>query len=102
MEGQDKNGQLRIELNDEVAQGIYVNLSIIGHSTSEFVLDFVRVMPGVSKVGVQARLVMAPEHAKRLLRALADNIDKYERAYGPIKLWDEPFLPPFEGTKGEA
>ena len=78
MEKQEmNNGQLQIELKEEVAQGTYANLAIITHSSSEFVLDFVRVLPGMPKAGVQSRIVLAPEHAKRLLQALEDNIGKY-------------------------
>lgn len=68
MENQENNnGQLQIELKEEVAQGTYANLAIITHSSSEFILDFIRVMPGMPKAGVQSRIVLAPEHAKRLL-----------------------------------
>ena len=85
MENQENNnGQLQIELKEEVAQGTYANLAIITHSSSEFILDFIRVMPGMPKAGVQSRIVLAPEHAKRLLRALEENIGKYERAFGLI------------------
>ena len=66
MEEQNNNGQLQIELREEVAQGTYANLAIITHSSSEFILDFVRVMPGIPKAGVQSRIIVAPEHAKRL------------------------------------
>ena len=90
MEEQNNNGQLQIELREEVAQGTYANLAIITHSSSEFILDFVRVMPGIPKAGVQSRIIVAPEHAKRLLRALEDNIAKYERVFGPIRTSDEP------------
>ena len=77
MENQENNnGQLQIELKEEVAQGTYANLAIITHSSSEFILDFIRVMPGMPKAGVQSRIVLAPEHAKRLLRALQENIGK--------------------------
>ena len=86
MEEQNNNGQLQIELKEEVAQGTYANLAIITHSSSEFILDFVRVMPGVPKAGVQSRIIVAPEHAKRLLRALEDNIAKYERVFGSIRI----------------
>lgn len=86
MENQENNnGQLQIELKEEVAQGTYANLAIITHSSSEFILDFIRVMPGMPKAGVQSRIVLAPEHAKRLLRALEENIGKYERAFGLIR-----------------
>ena len=87
MENQENNnGQLQIELKEEVAQGTYANLAIITHSSSEFILDFIRVMPGMPKAGVQSRIVLAPEHAKRLLRALEENIGKYERAFGLIRM----------------
>ena len=86
MEEQNNNGQLQIELKEEVAQGTYANLAIITHSSSEFILDFVRVMPGVPKAGVQSRIIVAPEHAKRLLRALEDNIAKYAVSYTHLTL----------------
>lgn len=77
MENQEtNNGQLQIELKEEVALGVYSNLAVIAHSSSEFVLDFIRVLPGMPKANVQSRIVLAPEHAKRLLRALQDNIEK--------------------------
>ena len=99
---EQNNNQLQIELKEEVAQGTYANLAIITHSSSEFILDFVRVMPGVPKAGVQSRIIVAPEHAKRLLRALEDNIAKYERAFGPIRISEESPMPPLSVVKGEA
>ena len=99
---EQNNNQLQIELKEEVAQGTYANLAIITHSSSEFILDFVRVMPGVPKAGVQSRIIVAPEHAKRLLRALEDNIAKYERAFGPIRISEESRMPPLSVVKGEA
>ena len=102
MEEQNNNGQLQIELKEEVAQGTYANLAIITHSSSEFILDFIRVMPGMPKAGVQSRIVLTPEHAKRLLRALEDNIAKYERVFGPIRTSDESSIPPLASVKGEA
>jgi hypothetical protein len=83
-ENQNQN-QLNIELSEEVAEGIYSNLAIITHSNSEFVLDFVKVMPGVPKAKVKARILLTPEHAKRLMAALTDNISKYESVHGQIK-----------------
>ena len=80
-----KQNQLNIELNEEIAQGIYSNLAIITHSSSEFVVDFVRVMPGIPKAKVKSRVVLTPEHAKRLMMALKDNIAKYEAIHGKIK-----------------
>lgn len=76
--------QLQIELSEEVAQGVYSNLAIITHSPSEFILDFVAMLPGISKAKVRSRIIMAPEHAYRLYRALQDNIRKYESQYGEI------------------
>ena len=102
MENEKNNNQLQIELKEEVAQGTYANLAIITHSSSEFILDFVRVMPGIPKAGVQSRVVLAPEHAKRLLRALEENIGKYERVFGPIRTSDESSIPPLASVKGEA
>ncbi len=84
-ERNENKNQLNIELKEEVAQGIYSNLAIITHSASEFVLDFVRVMPGMPKADVKSRIILAPAHAKRLLAALKDNIAKYEAVHGTIK-----------------
>jgi hypothetical protein len=80
-----KPNQINIELNEEVAQGVYSNLAIITHSSAEFILDFVRIMPGVPKAQVKSRIILTPEHAKRLLNALNDNISKYESVHGVIK-----------------
>ncbi len=82
---QNKKNQINIELKEEVAQGTYANLAIITHSTSEFVLDFVRVMPGIPKAEVKSRIILTPEHAKRLLFALKDNVAKFENTHGKIK-----------------
>lgn len=103
-ENKEKTNQINIELTEEVAEGIYSNLVMIAHSNSEFVLDFIRLMPGVPKAKVKARIVVTPEHAKRLLDALKDNIDKYEAAFGPVKSNQEaPKFPMnFGGTVGEA
>lgn len=80
-----KPAQITIELKEDVAQGTYSNLAIISHSPSEFILDFVRIMPGITKADVKSRIILTPEHAKRLLQALKDNILKYESVHGPIK-----------------
>lgn len=95
---------LQLELNPEVAQGKYVNLALISHSSSEFVLDFTSILPGIPKPQVVSRVVMAPEHAKRLLMALQENIYKYEQQFGKIQLPEMAgrTIAPFEGTKGEA
>ena len=82
---QNKKNQINIELKEDVAQGTYANLAIITHSTSEFVLDFVRVMPGIPKAEVKSRIILTPEHAKRLLNALNDNVSKFESTHGKIK-----------------
>lgn len=99
----DQN-QINIELTEEIADGEYVNLAMIAHSNSEFVIDFIKMMPGVPKAKVKSRIVITPEHAKRLLHALKDNVDKYEAAFGPVKQSDEvPRFPMnFGGTMGEA
>ncbi len=84
-DSQNQNNQLNIELTEDIADGIYSNLAIITHSNSEFVLDFVKVMPGVPKAKVKARILLTPQHAKRLMAALQDNIQKYESVHGTIK-----------------
>lgn len=76
--------QINIELPEELADGIYANLAIISHSHSEFVLDFIRMLPNVPKAKVKSRLIVTPEHAKRFLSALADNVKKYEAQHGTI------------------
>jgi len=102
MENQQKDNGLQIELTDEVAQGIYSNLAVIAHSSSEFVVDFVRVMPGMPKAKVQSRIVLTPEHAKRLMMALIDNVKKYETQFGQIALHGQSHIPPIMGPIGEA
>jgi hypothetical protein len=96
--------QINIELSEEIAEGVYSNLAMIAHSNSEFVIDFIRLMPGVPKARVKSRIIVTPEHAKRLLAALKDNIEKYEASFGPIKQTpDMPKFPMnFGGAVGEA
>ena len=103
MENQNPN-QINIELSEEIAEGTYSNLAIITHSNSEFVVDFIRLMPGVPTAKVKARIVLTPEHAKRLLLALSDNINKYEDMNGEITVLDNmPAMPlNFGGTTGQA
>ena len=84
--------QLNIELPEEISEGIYANLAIISHSHTEFVLDFVRMMPNVPKAKVKSRVVLTPPHAKRLMRALMDNVKKFEEQHGKV---DEPKTPNF-------
>ena len=81
----DKVSQLSIELSDAVAEGTYTNLVMIAHSPEEFILDFIRVVPGVRAAKVKSRVIVTPQHAKRLLRALADNIERFERTHGAIE-----------------
>ncbi len=90
MEEQQNENQLNIELSEEIAEGIFSNLAIITHSNTEFVLDFIRVMPGVPKAKVKSRIILTPEHAKRLLHAMVDNIEKFEAVNGRIKMQEEP------------
>jgi len=103
-ENQKKRNQISIELSEEMAEGEYANLATIAHSNSEFVIDFIRLMPGAPKAKVKSRIIVTPEHAKRLLHALKENIEKYEDAFGSIKQTDEaPKFPiNFGGTMGEA
>lgn len=102
MDEKQKN-QINIELTDEIAGGIYSNLAIITHSPTEFVLDFVSLMPGAPKAKVKSRIVMTPQHAKRLYKALADNLSKYESQFGTIKEVSGEMIPPFTmGPKAQA
>jgi hypothetical protein len=101
MDKQQQNN-VQIELTDDVAQGIYSNLAVIAHSSSEFVVDFVRLMPGIPKAKVQSRIILTPEHAKRLMLALMDNIKKYESQNGEIQIQGRGFNPPLIGPIGEA
>lgn len=78
--------QINIELNEKEAEGIYSNLVLISHSSAEFVLDFTRMLPGVPKTKVYARVIMTPQHAKNLLGALKDNVEKFEKEFGEIKV----------------
>jgi hypothetical protein len=100
----NKQSQLELELPQDVAQGEYANFAIITHSSSDFIVDFARVLPGVPKAQVKSRVILAPEHAKRLLAALQENIGRYEREYGAIKIpSQEPrTIAPFPVGKGEA
>ena len=103
MEEQNQNGQLNIELSEEIAEGLYSNLAIITHSQSEFVIDFIKVMPGVPKARVKSRIVLTPQHAKRLLHALGDNLQKFEQINGKIKDIDANALPlHFGGPTAQA
>ncbi|NEV93902.1 DUF3467 domain-containing protein [Psychroflexus sp. YR1-1] len=98
-----KQQKLNIQIDDDVAQGIYSNLAIINHSQTEFVLDFVNIMPGSPKNKVRSRIILTPQHAKRLLRALNDNINRFEKSQGSIKEQEKTNIPMnFGGPTGEA
>ncbi len=95
--------QLNIELTEDMAEGIYSNLAIITHSNSEFVIDFIKVMPGVPKAKVKSRVVLTPQHAKRFLTALHDNISKFENIHGVIKQTEGISIPMnFGGPTAQA
>ena len=104
MENNNQN-QIQVELTDEIAQGTYSNLAIIAHSSSEFILDFIRIVPGTQKAKVKSRIILTPDNAKRLLYALQDNILKFDemtknggnnsRTFGEL-------IPPIGGIPGEA
>ena len=100
----DQENQIQIELPEDIAQGTYSNLAIIAHSSSEFVIDFVRVVPGVPKAKVKSRIILTPEHAKRLLFALDENIRRFESQSGEINVNNNQggFIPPMAGSMGEA
>ena len=94
--------QLNIELDESVAEGTYANLAIINHSVSEFVVDFVNVMPGTPKAKVKSRIILTPQHAKRLMKALAENVSRFEKAHGEIKDYEQPPIPMNFGPAGQA
>jgi hypothetical protein len=99
---QQQPGQINIELDEATAEGIYSNLAIINHSPSEFVLDFVCIMPGTPKAKVKSRIVLTPQHAKRLLKAMGENIARYEQTHGEIKDSEHPPVPLNFGPAGQA
>lgn len=104
MQQPNPDGSIDVELTEDIAEGIYANLAMIAHSNSEFIVDFIRLMPGVPKAKVKARIILTPEHAKRLLAALKENIRKFEESYGDINQSDDGFRFPtgFGGPVGEA
>jgi len=102
-ENKKKPNQLNIELPEEVAEGIYSNLAIISHSNSEFVVDFVRLVPNVPKAKVKSRIILTPQHAKRLMRALVDNVKKFEGQHGIIEEPEQQYPPMnFNTPKAQA
>ena len=94
MENKENKNQLNIELTDEVAEGIYSNLAVIAQSPTEFIVDFIKIMPATPKAKVKSRIILTPQNAKRLYKALAENISNYESKHGTIKDVNEK-MPPF-------
>jgi len=93
-----KQNSLNVELPEEIAEGTYSNLAIISHSHSEFVVDFLRILPNVPKAKVKSRVILTPTHAKRLMKALIDNVKKYEQQHGKIGEPKGPSFPPMNFT----
>jgi hypothetical protein len=99
----ENQGQLNIEISEEVAEGQYANLAIITHSHAEFVMDFVNVMPGTPKSKVKSRIIMTPQHAKRFMKALIENVGRFEDAHGSIKDLEATEIPmTFGGPTAQA
>ena len=98
----NKQGQISLELDEDIADGTYSNLAIINHSVSEFIVDFVNIMPGIPKAKVKSRIILTPQHAKRLTKALEENIARFEKTHGVIKASEPPLLPLNFGLTGEA
>lgn len=101
-EKQDVANQINIELSEEIAEGTYVNLAVITHSHAEFVIDFVNVMPGTPKSKVKSRIIFTPQHAKRFMKAIAENVQRYEYNNGEIKDLEEVQIPMTFGPSGQA
>ncbi|HPE33546.1 MAG TPA: DUF3467 domain-containing protein [Bacteroidales bacterium] len=99
---QSNQNKINIELSEEVAEGIYSNLAIITHSRSEFIIDFVKMLPGIPKAKVKSRIILTPQHAKRLLKALQDNIRKFESMHGELKESDQDQMPYMFGPNAQA
>lgn len=98
----EQQNQINIELPEDIAEGIYSNFAIIAHSNQEFIVDFVRLMPGIPKAKVKARIVLTPQHAKRLIKALAENVKKYEQQFGVIEDNDSVPYPMGFGPPAQA
>lgn len=97
-----KENNINIELDESIAQGLYSNLVIVNHSPTEFVLDFINVMPGAPKAKVRSRIILTPEHTKKFINALGENLNKYEKSFGKIKNFQKEVIPISFGPKGEA
>lgn len=103
MDNNNQPNQLNIEISEEMAEGEYANLAIITHSHAEFVIDFVNVMPGTPKSRVKSRIILTPQHAKRFMKALIENIDRFEEVNGDIKDLEEIQIPMnFGGPAAQA
>lgn len=101
-EDKQNQNQINIELDEKIAEGTYANLAIINHSVSEFVVDFINIMPGTPKAKVKSRIILTPQHAKRLSKAIADNVARFEKAHGEIKDYEQPPIPLNFGPTGQA
>lgn len=97
-----KENNINIELDESIAQGLYSNLVIVNHSPTEFVLDFINVMPGAPKAKVRSRIILTPDHTKKFVNALDENLNKYEKSFGKIKNFQKEVMPISFGPKGEA
>jgi len=103
MENNKENSKsINIELDEKIAEGIYSNLAIINHSVSEFVVDFINIMPGSPKSKVKSRIILTPQHAKRLVKALNENVKRFEKENGEIKDYEKPTIPLNFGPTGQA
>ncbi|MBW7871453.1 MAG: DUF3467 domain-containing protein [Flavobacteriia bacterium] len=98
----EEQKNINIEINDQTAEGVYSNLAVINHSPTEFVVDFIQMMPGVPKARVKSRIILTPQHAKRLAAALAENVGRFEKQYGNIKDNQSAQMPMSFGPPGEA
>ena len=101
-DNKDNSKSINIELDEKIAEGIYSNLAIINHSVSEFVVDFINIMPGSPKSKVKSRIILTPQHAKRLVKALNDNVKRFEKENGEIKDYEKPAIPLNFGPTGQA
>lgn len=100
---EQKKKNMNVQIDDKIAEGIYSNLALINHSPTEFVVDFIQMMPGLPKAKVKSRIILTPQHAKRLSRALSENVSRYEKQFGEIRENNQPPSMPMNfGPPGEA
>jgi hypothetical protein len=103
MDKNQKTNEIQVELSEDIAQGTYANLAIITHSDAEFIIDFIRIVPGTPKAKVKSRIILTPDNARRLMFALQDNIRKFEQTHGgKASSFDDLLMPPIGGIPGEA